>query len=50
MGRFGAKAFGVEKTPLSVQDSVSGQLKVLESATAETSGKFLSYNGSEIPW
>ncbi len=31
-------------------ESVAGVLKVIISATAADSGKFLRYNGETIPW
>lgn len=35
---------------LEPHDSVAGVLKVITSATVAESGKYLRYNGEEIPW
>lgn len=35
---------------LEPHDSVAGILKVITSATVADSGKYLRYNGEEIPW
>jgi len=51
MGRMGADSIGLKSgPPVKVTDSVKGQLEIIENATTETSGKFLSYDGTEIPW
>ncbi|KAI0667317.1 NAD-P-binding protein [Trametes maxima] len=41
---------GGKDAPLEPEESVSGILKVITSATLADSGKFLRYNGEEIPW
>ncbi|MBF0269378.1 MAG: SDR family oxidoreductase [Alphaproteobacteria bacterium] len=41
---------GGEAAPLSPGESISGLRKVLGQVTSQHSGKFLSYNGEEIPW
>jgi len=51
MGNEGAVANGLEKAPVTVDDSVSGILKLVDSAErATTSGKFLGFDGKELPW
>ena len=41
---------GNRSPPLTPQDSVSGCLRVLANLSPADSGKFLRYDGSEIPW
>jgi len=41
---------GGPKAPIRPQESVQGLRKVLEGLKAVDSGKFLSYDGSEVPW
>ncbi|ROV87035.1 hypothetical protein VSDG_10023 [Cytospora chrysosperma] len=49
MGNFGAKKFGFEQAFVPVVDSVSGLIKHIDGASRETtSGKFLSYDGTEM--
>lgn len=50
MGNRGAKLFGMEKATLTVQESLDGVMAVLDKADKETSGKFMSQDGTEIPW
>ncbi|KAJ9495993.1 hypothetical protein H2202_008515 [Exophiala xenobiotica] len=50
MGNAGAKAFGLEEAPLSVDESIHGIVHVVDHATRETSGKFMTYNGGEQAW
>ncbi|BGP20137.1 hypothetical protein JCM10213_000778 [Rhodosporidiobolus nylandii] len=51
MGNLGAQHFGIEKAPVTVEDSVAGILKLADEATREThGGKFLSYTGDAVPW
>lgn len=46
-----ADAVGVSEPPMSLDDSVSGVLSVIDGATrGKTSGTFLSYDGSVLPW
>ncbi len=35
---------------LDIESSVSGIKNVIDGLTASDSGKFLSYDGSEMPW
>lgn len=35
---------------LEPEESVRGIIKLITSVTSADSGKFLSYNGDEIPW
>jgi len=41
---------GSQRAPLSPEESVSGLRKVLASVTLKDSGKFLSHDGTEVPW
>jgi len=41
---------GGENAPTPPQESIQGMRKVLESLQGKDSGKFLSYDGSEVPW
>jgi len=41
---------GGEQAPLSAQASVRGMVAVLEHAGPEQSGRFIQYDGREIPW
>jgi len=51
MGNAGAKAFGFEKAEITVEESVSGLVNVIDSATREsTSGKFMVYDGTVSTW
>jgi len=50
MGNSGAKRSGIEQAPLSVADSVAGQLKIIDEATQEHGGRFWSYDGQELAW
>lgn len=45
-----ATNMGGSKAPLSVEESVRGMRQVIDNATLEDSGKFLDYQGQEIPW
>ena len=51
LGNYSARLNGAEQAPVSVQDSVTGMLRVIDGATKEThSGRFWTYEGTEIPW
>lgn len=51
MGNGGARAFGMEQAPLSIEESVTGQYKVLTSATREQHGGLVvNYEGEIQPW
>ncbi len=41
---------GGANAPLSVEDSVQGLLEVMDGLSTADSGRFLNYNGEEIPW
>lgn len=41
---------GTQAARLEPAESVAGILKVITSATAEDSGKYIRYNGEIIPW
>ncbi|KAJ5091841.1 hypothetical protein NUU61_006711 [Penicillium alfredii] len=50
MGNFTARGWGMEKAQLTIDESVNGIAKVIDSATKETSGLLKSYDGGETPW
>jgi len=51
MGNYGAALFGVEKAEITVEESISGVVKIIDEATREkTSGKFFNYTGGEASW
>jgi norsolorinic acid ketoreductase len=52
MGQYAAEHSGVvEEPPLGVEECVDGLLRQMDGATKEeTSGRFLGYNGEELPW
>lgn len=41
---------GGRSAPLTVEESVSGMLRVAAAATPQDSGKFLQHDGQEVPW
>jgi len=41
---------GGPRAPLNVETSARGLIQVLDHATKEDTGKFLDYQGSELPW
>jgi len=43
-------SMGGRKPPLTVEQSVGGMLKVLSHISLEDNGKFLQYDGVELPW
>ena len=52
MGNVGAKIAGMDEAPMTLEQSVTGILKIVDPATREThSGKFWSAEDSkELPW
>jgi len=50
MGKGAAALFGMETMPMSALQSAEAVYNVVDTATAEQGGKFLSYDGTEIPW
>lgn len=51
MGNTGAQGLGLEKAEVEVDVSVSGMIKVIDTANREeTSGKFMFYDGTSKPW
>ena len=50
MGQSAAPLMGLEKLPMSPFESADAVYRVVDSATAEQGGQFLSYDGSELPW
>ncbi len=43
-------AMGGAKAPLSVEESARGMLNVIEGLTPDEAGRFLQWDGSELPW
>ena len=41
---------GGDSAPVSVDESVSGQQRLLDSLTLAESGRFFNYDGTELPW
>ena len=51
LGNYSARLNGAKDAPVTVHDSVTGMLRVIDTATKEThSGRFWTYEGTEIPW
>jgi norsolorinic acid ketoreductase len=50
MGRGASDTFGWGEIPLKAPETVSGMLKVIDSATKEQSGQFWSYDGTQLAW
>ena len=50
MGKHASETFGWGEIPLKAPESVTGMLKIIDQATSEQSGHFLSYNGTELEW
>lgn len=51
LGNRGADAFGIEKAAITVEESVTGVVEVIDASTLEThSGKLFRYDGNQEPW
>jgi norsolorinic acid ketoreductase len=50
MGATAKDTFGESWQPITTEQSAEGLFKVIDGATKEQSGKFLSYDGSELPF
>ncbi|KAF2792530.1 NAD(P)-binding protein [Melanomma pulvis-pyrius CBS 109.77] len=51
LGNTGAVYFGFEKAPVTVEDSCSGMVKLLDGVTKESyGGKLWDYTGEQLPW
>ncbi|KAK3324281.1 hypothetical protein B0T19DRAFT_428231 [Cercophora scortea] len=50
MGQGIADAVNFGEPPMGVEDSAKGVIKQIDNLTSETSGKFLTYKGVELPW
>jgi len=50
MGNAAKDSFGDRWDPITPKESADSVFKVVEGATKEQSGRFLNYDGSEIPW
>lgn len=50
-GQAFADSMGVEAPPMALEESVQGVLEQVDAASrATTSGSFVSYDGTVIPW
>lgn len=45
-----AGLFGMERLPMTPEESGQAVFKSITEATKETSGRFMSYDGTEVPW
>jgi len=50
MGGRAAKAVGMETAPMTVEQSVSGLVSVIDGATRATSGTFTAHDGQPVLW
>lgn len=50
MGNAGAKAFGLEKAIVTIEDSANGMLKQIDVARRQEKAQFLDYTGEIIAW
>ncbi|PTU22301.1 hypothetical protein P175DRAFT_0433493 [Aspergillus ochraceoroseus IBT 24754] len=51
LGNRGAEEFGLEKAAITIDESVQGLLKLIDTSTLKThSGKMWLYDGREEPW
>jgi len=51
MGTRNAQLIGMKDAPLTINDSIPAMVKLINEATREShSGRFFSYDGTEIPW
>lgn len=50
MGKAAAPVFGYAKFPTSTEESARGMIDVITKAGPEDSGRFWSFDGTELPW
>lgn len=50
MGQSAAQLLGLEKIPMTSEESALAVFNVVDTATKEQSGRFLSYDGTDLPW
>jgi hypothetical protein len=51
IGNHAAHSFSIEKATLTLEESVSGMIKVIDVASRDShGGKLWEYNGEEVPW
>ncbi|KAJ5153717.1 Short-chain dehydrogenase/reductase SDR [Penicillium coprophilum] len=51
LGNRGAHAIGVEKAAITVEDSTTGIVRIIDASTLQThSGKLFKFDGNEEPW
>lgn len=41
---------GGDEAPVEIEDSISGQLNVLDHVTAKDNGAFIDWEGNTVPW
>ena len=41
---------GGPNAPVSIDESVEGMIRVIETTDIKDTGKFLNYDGRELPW
>ena len=49
-GKSVADLFGMEKMPMSPEKSAQAVFYVVDTATSQQSGRFLSYDGTDLAW
>lgn len=50
MGKDAAKSIGMEKMPMTIDESVGKLVGLLDGASKEKSGTFMEVDGSAVPW
>ncbi|KAL2255624.1 hypothetical protein VTK26DRAFT_2984 [Humicola hyalothermophila] len=50
MGQTLADAIGFPEPPLTLEQSVTGVLEQIDNLSPETSGKYLTWDGQQLPW
>ncbi|MCJ1400300.1 hypothetical protein MMC11_003505 [Xylographa trunciseda] len=51
MGNYGAQANGMTEAPVALKDCIEGMVTQIDGASREkSSGKFVAYDGSSVPW
>jgi norsolorinic acid ketoreductase len=50
MGKAGAASVGLEKAPVTIEESITGQVKLIDESGENEAGRFMSYDGTEYRW
>lgn len=50
MGNAGAEAVGMAQAPLTLEESIKGLVKLVDEASLEKTGSFMSQSGEEVAW